>query len=118
VRINVRSGFAGGHEIFEGLSAATSSRNPWKSGKAFRRCEGPSISFVSARARGEDRVFVEGLWVEAPTDCNARKLFERAKKWLNGVVTEARPADKSRSPATARVARLPTHRPEAATQPK
>jgi citrate lyase subunit beta / citryl-CoA lyase len=35
-------------------------------------------SFDMARARGEDRAFVEGLWVEVPTYRNARKLIERA----------------------------------------
>jgi citrate lyase subunit beta/citryl-CoA lyase len=37
-------------------------------------------SFDSARARGEDRVLVEGLWVEVPTYRNARRLLERAAR--------------------------------------
>jgi citrate lyase subunit beta / citryl-CoA lyase len=37
-------------------------------------------SFDMARARGEDRAFVEGLWVEVPTYRNARKLIERAER--------------------------------------
>jgi citrate lyase subunit beta/citryl-CoA lyase len=37
-------------------------------------------SFDMARARGEHRAFVEGLWVEVPTYRNARKLIERAER--------------------------------------
>lgn len=37
-------------------------------------------SFDLARARGEDRVLVEGLWVEVPTYRNARRLLERAAR--------------------------------------
>jgi citrate lyase subunit beta/citryl-CoA lyase len=37
-------------------------------------------SFDAARARGEDRVLVEGLWVEVPTYRNARRLLERAAR--------------------------------------
>ena len=37
-------------------------------------------SFDAARARGEDRVLVEGLWVEVPTYRNARRLLERATR--------------------------------------
>jgi citrate lyase subunit beta/citryl-CoA lyase len=32
-------------------------------------------AFESARARGEDRVLVDGLWVEVPTYLNARRLL-------------------------------------------
>lgn len=34
--------------------------------------------FETARARGEDRALVEGLWVEVPTWRNARRLLDRA----------------------------------------
>jgi citrate lyase subunit beta / citryl-CoA lyase len=44
-------------------------------------------SFDSARARGEDRAFVDGLWVELPTYRNARKLIERARR-LNDAKSE------------------------------
>jgi citrate lyase subunit beta/citryl-CoA lyase len=39
--------------------------------------------FEAARARGEDRALVDGLWVEVPTYRNARRLIERARR-LNG----------------------------------
>ena len=35
--------------------------------------------FEQARARGEDRALVRGLWVEVPTYLNARRLLERAR---------------------------------------
>ena len=35
--------------------------------------------FEAARARGEDRAWVRGLWVEVPTYLNARRLLERAQ---------------------------------------
>ena len=34
--------------------------------------------FESARERGEERVLVQGLWIEVPTYLNARRLLERA----------------------------------------
>jgi citrate lyase subunit beta/citryl-CoA lyase len=34
--------------------------------------------FEAARARGEERALVDGLWVEVPTYLNARRLLERA----------------------------------------
>lgn len=34
--------------------------------------------FMAARARGEDRALVDGLWVEVPTYRNAQRLIERA----------------------------------------
>jgi citrate lyase subunit beta/citryl-CoA lyase len=37
-------------------------------------------SFESARARGEDRALVGGLWVEVPTYRNARRIIERARR--------------------------------------
>ena len=36
--------------------------------------------FEAARARGEDRALVEGLWVEVPTYRNARRLLHRARR--------------------------------------
>jgi len=36
--------------------------------------------FDAARARGEDRALVNGLWVEVPTYRNARRLIERANR--------------------------------------
>jgi citrate lyase subunit beta / citryl-CoA lyase len=36
-------------------------------------------AFEAARARGEDRALVDGLWVEVPTWRNARRLLERAQ---------------------------------------
>ncbi len=37
-------------------------------------------AFEAARARGEDRALVNGLWVEVPTWRNARRLIERARR--------------------------------------
>lgn len=37
-------------------------------------------AFEAARARGEDRALVDGLWVEVPTYRNARRLVERARR--------------------------------------
>jgi citrate lyase subunit beta/citryl-CoA lyase len=36
--------------------------------------------FETARARGEDRALVDGLWVEVPAYRNARRLIERARR--------------------------------------
>lgn len=36
--------------------------------------------FEAARARGEDRVLIEGLWVEVPAYRNATRLLERAAR--------------------------------------
>jgi citrate lyase subunit beta/citryl-CoA lyase len=36
--------------------------------------------FEGARARGEDRALVDGLWVEVPTYRNAQRLIERARR--------------------------------------
>jgi citrate lyase subunit beta/citryl-CoA lyase len=38
------------------------------------------FSFDAARARGEDRALVDGLWVEVPTYRNAVRLIERAHR--------------------------------------
>ena len=48
--------------------------SPDEIGRARRYVE----SFEAARARGEDRALVDGLWVEVPTYLNARRLLERA----------------------------------------
>ena len=37
-------------------------------------------AFEAARARGEDRALVEGLWVEVPTYRNALRTLERARR--------------------------------------
>ena len=37
-------------------------------------------AFEAARARGEDRALVDGLWVEVPTYRNAQRLIERARR--------------------------------------
>jgi len=37
-------------------------------------------AFEAARARGEDRALVDGLWVEVPTYRNARRLIERVRR--------------------------------------
>jgi len=37
-------------------------------------------AFEAARARGEDRALVDGLWVEVPTWRNAKRLLERARR--------------------------------------
>jgi citrate lyase subunit beta/citryl-CoA lyase len=48
-----------------------------------RRATAIVEGFEAARARGEDRALVNGLWVEVPTYRNARRLIERARR-LNG----------------------------------
>lgn len=45
-----------------------------------RRAAAIVEGFEAARARGEDRALVEGLWVEVPTYRNARRLKERARR--------------------------------------
>jgi citrate lyase subunit beta/citryl-CoA lyase len=35
-------------------------------------------AFEAARARGEERALVDGLWVEVPTYLNARRLLAQA----------------------------------------
>jgi citrate lyase subunit beta/citryl-CoA lyase len=37
--------------------------------------------FEAARARGEDRALVDGLWVEVPTYRNAQRVIERARRF-------------------------------------
>ena len=45
-----------------------------------RRATAVVEGFEAARARGEDRALVDGLWVEVPTYRNARRLIERARR--------------------------------------
>jgi citrate lyase subunit beta/citryl-CoA lyase len=41
-------------------------------------------AFEAARARGEDRALVEGLWIEVPAFRNAKRLIERARRLSAG----------------------------------
>ena len=43
-------------------------------------------AFETARARGEDRALVDGLWVEVPTYRNAKRLIERARRLKQAVI--------------------------------
>lgn len=45
-----------------------------------RRATAMVSAFEAARARGEERALVEGLWVEVPTYRNAVRLIERARR--------------------------------------
>lgn len=45
-----------------------------------RRAAAIVDGFEAARARGEDRALVEGLWVEVPTYRNARRLVDRSRR--------------------------------------
>jgi len=45
-----------------------------------RRAAAIVHDFDAARARGEERALVDGLWVEVPTYRNARRLIERARR--------------------------------------
>ena len=45
-----------------------------------RRATAMVEGFETARARGEDRALVDGLWVEVPTYRNACRLLERARR--------------------------------------
>jgi len=45
-----------------------------------RRASAIVDGFEAARARGEDRALVAGLWVEVPTYRNARRLIERSRR--------------------------------------
>ena len=45
-----------------------------------RRATAVVHDFEAARARGEERVLVDGLWVEVPTYRNAKRLIERARR--------------------------------------
>lgn len=44
-----------------------------------RRARAFVQAFEAARARGEDRALVDGLWIEVPTWRNARRLLDRAQ---------------------------------------
>ena len=48
------------------------------SDEELRRATAMIDAFEAARARGEDRALMDGLWVEVPTYRNARRLVERA----------------------------------------
>ena len=45
-----------------------------------RRASAMVTAFEAARARGEDRALVDGLWVEVPTYRNALRTLERARR--------------------------------------
>lgn len=45
-----------------------------------RRAVAMVDAFDAARARGEERALVEGLWVEVPTYRNAKRLIDRARR--------------------------------------
>lgn len=45
-----------------------------------RRAAAMVAAFEAARARGEDRALVDGLWVEVPTWRNALRTLERARR--------------------------------------
>ena len=45
-----------------------------------RRATAMVEAFEAARARGEERALVDGLWVEVPTYRNAQRLLERARR--------------------------------------
>jgi citrate lyase subunit beta / citryl-CoA lyase len=48
--------------------------------KELTRAQAIVDGFNAARARGEDRALVDGLWVEVPTYRNAVRLIERAHR--------------------------------------
>jgi len=50
------------------------------SDEELRRAAAMIEGFEAARARGEDRALVDGLWVEVPTYRNACRLVERARR--------------------------------------
>jgi citrate lyase subunit beta / citryl-CoA lyase len=50
------------------------------SGDQMRQAQRIVEAFDAARARGDDRVLVEGLWVEVPAHRNACRLIERAHR--------------------------------------
>lgn len=47
---------------------------------ALRQAQAVVQAFEAARARGEERVLVDGLWVEVPTYRNAWRLVQRAQR--------------------------------------
>jgi len=38
-------------------------------------------AFESARAKGQDRALVDGLWIEPPAYLNAQRVLERARRF-------------------------------------
>ncbi len=50
------------------------------SNEEVRRASAMVTAFEAARARGEDRTLVDGLWVEVPTYRNALRTLERARR--------------------------------------
>ena len=56
------------------------------SNDALRRAIAIVDGFEAARARGEDRALIDGLWVEVPTYRNARRLIERARRMKEAVI--------------------------------
>ena len=56
-----------------------------------RRATAIVDAFEAARASGEDRALVNGLWVELPTYRNAKRLIERARRLKEAVVELGRP---------------------------
>lgn len=50
------------------------------SGDELNRSIAIVAAFEAARARGEERALVDGLWVEVPTYRNARRVIERAAR--------------------------------------
>jgi citrate lyase subunit beta / citryl-CoA lyase len=51
-----------------------------------RRATAIVDAFETARARGEDRALVDGLWAEVPTYRNAKRLIERARRLKQALV--------------------------------
>lgn len=50
------------------------------SGDEISRATAIVSEFEAARARGDDRALVDGLWVEVPTYRNAQRLLDRARR--------------------------------------
>lgn len=50
------------------------------SDEELRRAHAVVAAFDAARARGEDRALVDGLWVEVPAYRNAQRLIDRAQR--------------------------------------
>ena len=51
---------------------------------ALRQAQAVVQAFEAARARGEERALVDGLWVEVPTYRNAWRLVQRAQRLRGG----------------------------------
>ena len=56
-----------------------------------RRAIALVAAFEAARARGEDRALVDGLWVEVPTYRNAQRLLDRARRLASRPAAEGGP---------------------------